>query len=226
MMPLDGYIIINKPAGMSSFQCLKIVKRKLRLEKVGFLGTLDPEAMGVLVLLCGKYTKRADELHAAKKVYRSVFRFGIETDTLDLVGKTIKTNDIIPTRAEIEKILPEMTGDLEIEVPAFSAVHIDGERAYDLARRGVNFTPPKRKVIITRFELCEGVAGRPQSPPEFGFEIECSAGTYIRSLAKLLAGKLGTVAVAAVIIRVRVGDFFIEDAKKIDAVTIDDIKQL
>jgi len=212
---MDGILNIFKPSGMSSFQCLKIVKRKLNLDKVGFLGTLDPLASGVLVLLCGRYTKMADTLHQSTKVYQSVFTFGIETTTLDNDGEIIAKSDVIPTREQIEKVLPEMVGDIEIEVPKFSAVHINGKRAYDLARKGVEFEAPKRVVRIERFEMIG----------ENTFEIECQTGTYIRSLAKLMAQKLGTVAIASTIIRTRVGDFDIKDAKSLEDVTINDLKQ-
>ena len=233
---MDGILNINKPAGMSSNKCMQIVKRKFGIKKIGFLGTLDPLASGVLVLLCGKYTKWAEYLHGRAphpdgervgkrvcnaKVYRSVFAFGTETTTLDLEGEVVETSDVIPTREQIERILPDMVGEVEIEVPKFSAVHINGKRAYDLARKGVDFTPPTRVVKIDRFELLEQ-----RSASEFFFEIECQTGTYIRSLAKLMAQKLGTVAIASVIIRTRVGDFKIEDAKGLDEVTIDDLIQI
>ena len=152
---MDGIFNINKPAGMTSNACLGIVKKRLGVKKAGFLGTLDPAASGVLIILCGKCTKMANELHEGAKTYQSCFQFGLETDTLDATGTTIATSDIIPTRAQIEKILPEMVGDIEIEVPRYSAVHIDGKRAYDLARGGVDFVPPKRVVKITRFELLD-----------------------------------------------------------------------
>ena len=183
------------------------------------MGTLDPLASGVLVILCVRATKLADELHREhQKTYQSAFLFGVTSDTLDLAGEIIATSDVLPTREQIEKILPEMVGDIEIEVPKYSAVHINGKRAYDLARQGIDFTPPTRVVNIKRFELLEQ-----RSKNEFFFEIECQTGTYIRSLAKLMAEKLGTVALASVIIRTRVGAFKIEDAKTLEDVTIDDL---
>lgn len=253
MKEMDGILNICKPAGMPSFKCMSIVKRKLGLKKVGFLGTLDPAACGVLVLLCGKATKLQDFLHGRAphpddrkvsekgsdaKVYRSVFTFGIETDTLDKEGAVIASNSIIPTRAEIIKVLPEMIGEIEIEIPRFSAIHINGERAYDLARKGVDFKAPKKVVEIKRFDLLEKVndvmAGVPLSGCDapildangFAFEVECQTGTYIRSLAKLIAQKLGTVAIASTIIRTRVGQFDIKDSKTIAEVTTGDLVQM
>jgi tRNA pseudouridine55 synthase len=191
-------------------QALTIVKKRLKLQKVGFLGTLDPNADGVLVLLLGSSTKLANLMHEnLKKTYVSQFEFGVETDTLDPLGKVI-AEGAVPKREQIEKVLPELIGEIEIEVPKFSAVHINGKRAYDLARKGIEFTPPRKTVTIYDFKLCG----------ENVFEITCSSGTYIRSLAKLLAQKLGTVAIAKTITRTRVGDFKIEDAQKIDEVKL------
>ncbi|MCL2851058.1 MAG: tRNA pseudouridine(55) synthase TruB [Firmicutes bacterium] len=223
---MDGILNVCKPRGVSSFRALSIVKNKLADElgikpkqlKVGHLGTLDPLAMGVLVLMCGKATKLADKLHSPFKTYQTLLHFSKETDTLDSEGQVIATSDVIPTREQIEKIIPEMVGDIEIEVPKFSAVHINGKRAYDLARQGIDFTPPKKFVNIHRFELLEQ-----RSEKEFFFEIECQTGTYIRSLAKLIAQKLGTVAYCLEIIRTRVGDFKIEEAKSLEDVTISDM---
>ena len=234
---MNGIINVNKPAGMSSNRCMQIVKRRLGLGKVGFLGTLDPAASGVLVLLCGTATRLADFLHGRaphpdgklinkeagnRKTYRAGFTWGLETTTLDSVGEVVATSDVIPTRAQVRAVLPSLVGDTEIEVPKFSAVHIGGRRAYDLARAGTDFTAPRRVVNITRFELIE-CEGRDAPQKEFFFEIECQTGTYIRSLAKLLAQKLGTLAIASTIIRTRVGQFDIKDAKTPDEVTPDDI---
>jgi len=208
---------------MSSFQALSIVKRKLNIKKVGHLGTLDPLACGVLVLLCGSHTKKMNELSHASKVYRSVFTFGYETTTLDLEGEVTAKSNVTPTREQISDVLKTLTGDIEIEVPKFSAVHINGKRAYELARKGIDFAAPKKVVNIKRFELLtldeckndlESIGEKYEHRENsFYFEIECQTGTYIRSLAKLMAAKLGTLAIASTIIRTRVGDFDIKDAR-------------
>jgi tRNA pseudouridine55 synthase len=198
---------------MSSATALNILKKKLKLQKAGFLGTLDPAASGVLVILVGTYTKRADEFHRAFKIYETVAKFGVETDTLDAEGKVIATSDKIPTREEILAVLPQMVGEIEIEVPKFSAVHINGARAYDLARKGIDFVAPKRVVRVEKFTMIA----------DNKFEIICETGTYIRSLVKLLAQKLGTVAIAQQIIRTRVGEFDIKDSKTLETVTVNDI---
>jgi tRNA pseudouridine55 synthase len=231
---MDGILNVFKPTGMPSFKCLSIVKRRLGVKKIGFLGTLDPAASGVLVMLCGRATKLADKLHLEnRKTYQSEFTFGIETATLDLCGEIVKTGGRIPMLAEIKSRLPEMVGNIEIEIPKFSAVHIDGKRAYELARAGVEFTAPKKNVNVSRFELMESPSQyladsqrQPANESRHWFEIECETGTYIRSLAKLLAGKLGTVAIAGVIIRTRVGEFGIASAVPPDEITPADLKPI
>lgn len=233
---MDGIINLCKPRGMASFKALSIVKRRLKIPKVGHLGTLDPNACGVLVLLCGRATKLTDQLHASTKVYRTLITWGSETDTLDTEGQVIATSPVIPTATQIQKVLPSMVGEIEIQVPKFSAVHINGKRAYELARQGVDFTPPTKTVRVERFTMldtaqcvCDLAAiGETLTVPECAnyFEIECQAGTYIRSLAKVLATRLGTVATAAVIVRTQVGRFTLANARRLDEVTLDDLKTL
>ncbi|MDR0975390.1 MAG: tRNA pseudouridine(55) synthase TruB [Christensenellaceae bacterium] len=219
--PIDGILVVSKPVGISSFGALSIVKRRLNIAKMGHLGTLDPLACGVLVLLCGKATKLTEKLSGKTKVYRSIFRFGIETDTLDLAGETTATSEKVITREMILEVLPEFIGEVEITIPRFSAVHINGARAYDLARNGTEFTAPKKIVKISRFELLAELGSN-----EFYFEIECETGTYIRSLAQKLANRLGSVAIASLIQRTRVGDFKIENAKDIKKISIADLMQI
>ncbi len=221
---------------MSSFRALSIVKRRLKLKKVGHLGTLDPAACGVLVLLCGRATKLTNQLHAPTKVYRTLLIWGEETDTLDSEGKLIARSEVIPTDEQIRAVLPSMVGEIQIEVPKFSAVHIQGKRAYELARQGIDFVPPTKTVTITRFEMLDAAQceqdlvalGEPFQLPTNAsyFEIECQTGTYIRSLAKVLATRLGTVATAAVIIRTRVGNFSLTDSRLLDSVQIDDLQPI
>ena len=213
-----------------------MVKRRLKIKKVGHLGTLDPAACGVLVLLCGRATKLTNQLHAPTKVYRTLILWGQETDTLDCEGKVVAESNVIPTPKQISEMLPSLVGEIEIEIPKFSAVHIQGKRAYELARQGIDFVLPKKNVVVSRFDLLDveqcqrdlRSIGEDLEIPEKAsyFEIECQTGTYIRSLAKLLASRLGTVATAAVIIRTRVGNFKIENAKTLDAVKIDDLQNM
>ena len=234
---MDGILNICKPKGISSFKALAIAKGRIAKElgipsrrlKVGHLGTLDPAAVGVLILLVGKACKLNQQLSGGLKTYRFVMTTGVETPSLDSETEITATSTVIPTHKQIEEILSSMVGEIEIEVPKFSAVHINGERAYELARKGINFTPPKKVVTINRFELLKDTEyldlhrTEPLGKYEFYFEVECQTGTYIRSLAKLLAQRLETLAIASTIIRTRVGDFDIKEAKKLDDVTTKDI---
>lgn len=213
-----------------------MVKRRLKLKKVGHLGTLDPAACGVLVLLCGRATKLTNKLHAPSKVYRTLIVWGEETATLDCEGEVVATSEVIPSIEQIQKVLPSMEGQIEIEVPKFSAVHIDGKRAYELARQGIDFVPPKKNVAINRFNLLDNqqcvedlsAIGETFELPKncSYFEIECETGTYIRSLAKLLATRLGTVATAAVILRTQVGAFELVNASTLDSVTLNNMQSM
>ncbi len=233
---MDGIINLCKPRGMSSLQAVGVVKRKLTLNKVGHLGTLDPAACGVLVLLCGRATKLTERLHGGAKVYRTLITWGTETDTLDATGQVVATSSVIPTVEQIEKTLTGMTGSITITVPKYSAVHINGARAYALARRGVNFVPPQKTVQVSRFVLlptaeCEHdlhAIGEDFVLPVNSnyFEIECEVGTYVRSLAQLLATRLGTVATATVILRTRVGQFDLHTAKTLDCVQLSDLQSM
>jgi len=236
LINLDGIINLCKPRGMSSFKALSIVKRRLKLQKVGHLGTLDPSACGVLVLLCGRATKLTNQLHAPNKIYRTLLIWGEETDTLDSEGQVVARSNIIPSAEQIAAVLPSMVGEIEIEVPKFSAVHIQGKRAYELARQGIDFVPPTKVVHVTRFEMLDteqcvrdlaAIGEAIQLPAHANyFEIECQAGTYIRSLAKVLATRLGTLATATVIIRTRVGDFALDDACLLDSVQLDNLQPI
>lgn len=233
---MDGIINLCKPRGISSFRALTVVKRRLKLKKVGHLGTLDPAACGVLVLLCGRATKLTNKLHAPSKVYRTLIVWGEETATLDCEGEVVATSEVIPSIEQIQKVLPSMEGQIEIEVPKFSAVHIDGKRAYELARQGIDFVPPKKNVAINRFNLLDNqqcvedlsaIGETFELPKNCNyFEIECETGTYIRSLAKLLATRLGTVATAAVILRTQVGAFELVNASTLDSVTLNNMQSM
>ena len=233
---MDGIINLCKPRGISSFRALSIVKRRLKLKKVGHLGTLDPSACGVLVLLCGRATKLTNQLHAQNKIYRTLIVWGEATDTLDSEGQVVATSSVIPTTEQIVAVLPSMVGEIEIEVPKYSAVHIQGKRAYELARQGIDFVPPVKTVVVNRFEMLETaqcVKDLATLKEDFElpahanyFEIECQAGTYIRSLAQVLAKRLETVAIANVIIRTKVGQFDLAQSSLLDTVSIDDLKPM
>ena len=206
---MKGFFNINKPRGMNSTKVVAIIKR-LTHEKVGHLGTLDPDAHGVLPIAVGKATRLFDFFLNKDKVYEARGRFGILTDTLDESGRVVLTNDVRPTRAQLEAVLPLFCGKQMQMPPAFSAKQVDGERAYDKARRGEEVTLSPREICVYSLELLsfEG--------DEFSVRIHCSAGTYVRALIRDIAEKLGAIATTIDIFRTRSGAFDIASSISID----------
>ena len=220
---MHGWLIIDKPVGPGSTRIVSAVKRALReggypKMKVGHGGTLDPLASGVLPIALGEATKLSGRMLGADKGYDFTIRFGEETDTLDLEGVVVATSDRKPTPEEIEAVLPRFTGEIEQVPPAFSALKVDGKRAYDLARAGKDVALASRKVRIT---------GSPSVIPAKGGmtvakleEITLSAivskGTYIRSLARDIAHALDSVGYVTMLRRTRAGPFTLEGAISLD----------
>ena len=206
---MKGFFNINKPRGMNSTKVVAIIKR-LTHEKVGHLGTLDPDAHGVLPIAVGKATRLFDFFLNKDKVYEARGRFGILTDTLDESGRVVLTNDVRPTRAQLEAVLPLFCGKQMQMPPAFSAKQVGGERAYDKARRGEEVTLSPREICVYSLELLsfEG--------DEFSVRIHCSAGTYVRALIRDIAEKLGAIATTIDIFRTRSGAFDIASSISID----------
>lgn len=157
-----GWIILDKPVGLGSTQAVAAVKRNLREAgfgkkvKVGHGGTLDPLASGILPIALGEATKLTGRMLDASKIYAFTVRFGEETDTLDLEGKVIATSAVRPTKAQIKAVLPGFTGPIEQVPPAYSALKIDGERAYDLARAGQEVELKARQVEVYELEVLPG----------------------------------------------------------------------
>lgn len=206
---MKGFFNINKPRGMNSTKVVAIIKR-LTHEKVGHLGTLDPDAHGVLPIAVGKATRLFDFFLNKDKVYEARGRFGILTDTLDESGRVVLTNDVRPTRAQLEAVLPLFCGKQMQMPPAFSAKQVGGVRAYDKARRGEEVTLSPREICVYSLELLsfEG--------DEFSVRIHCSAGTYVRALIRDIAEKLGAIATTIDIFRTRSGAFDIASSISID----------
>ncbi|OAN66289.1 tRNA pseudouridine(55) synthase TruB [Sphingomonas sp. TDK1] len=170
---MHGWIILDKPLGLGSTQGVSAVKRALReggyaKVKVGHGGTLDPLATGVLPIALGEATKLAGRMLDSDKVYDFTIRFGVETDTLDAEGKVIATSEVRPTLAQLEGVVPRFTGPIEQVPPAYSALKVDGERAYDLARAGEAVVLKSRAVTIYGLTLSSPVRGRCQAQPDGG----------------------------------------------------------
>jgi tRNA pseudouridine55 synthase len=206
----EGIILLDKPAGQTSFQSLGELKRRLGTGRVGHTGTLDRFAEGLLVALCGRMTRLCAFAASLDKEYVAVFTFGRGTDTLDPEG-AVTGKGTVPLRGDVEEILASFRGTITQVPPAYSAVHVDGRRAYQAAREGAPVSIAARTVTIERLELLDFAA------PEAVLRILCSKGTYIRSLARDMAEKLGTCAYVSKLRRTRVGGFRIENAKSPDA---------
>jgi len=212
---LHGWIVLDKPVGIGSTPCVSAVKRALReagepKTRVGHGGTLDPLASGVLPIALGEATKLAGHMLDATKVYDFTIRFGTQTDSLDLEGEIIATSDVRPTLVQVEAVLPRFIGPIEQVPPAFSAVRIDGKRAYDRARAGEDVEMVARSVTVHALSIIEVGA-------DFAtLSATVSKGTYIRSLARDIALALDTVGHVTMLRRTRAGPFGLEKAISLD----------
>ncbi|MGE4305209.1 MAG: tRNA pseudouridine(55) synthase TruB [Novosphingobium sp.] len=217
----SGWVILDKPVGLGSTQAVAAVKRNLREAgfnmklkggvKVGHGGTLDPLATGILPIALGEATKLTGRMLDASKIYEFTVRFGEETDTLDLEGAVIATSDVRPTRDRVEGVLPRFTGPIEQIPPAYSALKIDGQRAYDLARAGEKVALQARHVTVfalslERFDETEGAT----------LLAKVSKGTYIRSLARDIAQALGSCGTVTMLRRIQAGPFDLSHAISLD----------
>jgi tRNA pseudouridine55 synthase len=212
---INGWIILDKPVGIGSTPCVSAVKRALReagepKHRVGHGGTLDPLASGVLPIAIGEATKLAGRMLDATKDYVFTVAFGAQTDTLDLEGAVIATSPVRPTASDVQSVLPRFTGPIEQVPPAYSALKVDGERAYDLARRGEEVALKARQVTIHNFRLVEFVGDSAT------FAASVSKGTYVRSLARDLALAVGTVGHVTRLRRTRTGPFLLDRAISLD----------
>jgi tRNA pseudouridine55 synthase len=205
--PVHGGLILDKPQGFNSTRAVAQVKRLYEAEKAGHAGTLDPLATGVLPIALGEATKTVPFVVEGSKAYRFTVRFGIETDTDDAEGKEVAKSVARPSRSEIEAILPRFTGEIDQVPPRFSALKVDGARAYDLARDEEEFELEPRSVSIARLTLI----AHPDKD-HCVLEAECGKGTYVRALARDLGRVLGTLGHVAALRRTRVGPFGEENA--------------
>ena len=196
---VDGWILLDKPLGISSTSAVSRVQRVFDARKAGHAGTLDPLASGMLPIALGEATKTIPYIVDGEKTYRFTVQWGEERNTDDGEGDIVKTSDHRPTPDNIKRILEGYRGEIEQVPPAFSAIKIDGQRAYDLARDGETVDLKSRRVTIHKFELLEG-----DSPDYSDFEVDCGKGTYIRALARDMGRDLGCFGHVAALRRIRV----------------------
>jgi len=209
---INGWIVLDKPQGLGSNQVLRKIQYLLQAKKAGHIGTLDPFATGVLPLAFGEATKLIPYLEGTQKTYEFTLKFGTTTTTDDTEGEICSTSDKIPNQDEIEKILPQFTGEITQIPPKYSAIHINGERAYDLARRGKEFEIPSRKIKI--YELL--LKDYRKDKKEADFEVTCSKGTYVRTLGHDIAASLKSCGHLTSLRRTKNGFFSLSDTILLD----------
>lgn len=205
-----GFYNILKPTGVSSGFVVNKIKR-ITNEKVGHLGTLDPSASGVLSIAVGKATKFFDYFLNKDKEYVALAKFGVLTNTLDSDGEILKREDVQVSLEDIKKVLPSLCGKVDQIPPIFSSKNVNGERAYDLARQGKQVVLDPKKVQIYSIK-----AEKLTQNNLFRIKIHCSSGTYVRSIIRDIAEKIGTVATTVCIIRTCSGKFEISDSITLD----------
>ena len=210
----DRIILIDKPAGISSFGVVAKVRGRLKTEfghkvKVGHTGTLDPFATGLLILLSGKMTKKSNEFLKQDKEYEAELKLGIKSSTGDPEGELSLVSDRMPELTEVAEVVKSFEGEISQTVPKFSAVKINGERAYRLARAGKDFETPTRKVTIYEIEILE------YNYPVLKIRAKVSSGTYIRTLAEDIGAKLGVGAYLTALRRTKIADYDVKDAEKL-----------
>ena len=214
-LSINGWLILDKPQGLTSTRAVGRVRYLFNAAKAGHAGTLDPLATGILPLALGEATKTVPFVVDGTKIYRFTVRFGAQTDTDDAEGKTVETSDHRPTRADIEAALPGFTGEISQIPPRYSAIKVDGARAYDLARKEEDFELAPRPVSIERLDLVD-------HPDENHcvLEAECGKGTYVRAIARDLGRALGCLGHVEVLRRTRVGGF-----DETDTVTLSEVEE-
>jgi tRNA pseudouridine55 synthase len=212
--PIQGLLLVDKPAGMTSHDVVQHVRRIYGERSIGHLGTLDPFATGLLVLLIGRATRLATFLGTEPKVYEATIRFGAETDTDDETGTVIRTAPS-PSEADVRSSLNSLTGTISQIPPAYSAKSVDGTRAYDAARRGDPLVLPPVDVTVHSWNV------RELSRETLSAVVTCSGGTYIRALARDLGRLTSSAAHLSSLRRTRVGEFDVRDAATLETLSAD-----
>ena len=211
---LIGFINLNKQPGQTSREAVNAVQRLVRPAKIGHCGTLDPLATGVLVVCIGPATRLTNLVHEASKTYVGDFQLGVSSDTEDIEGQVVPlANAPKVTATQINAILPEFIGEIEQLPPKFSALKVNGKRAYDLARQGKDVKLKPRQIRIYSLQLTAF------EYPKFQLKIECGTGTYVRSLGRDIGARVGSAAIMTALQRTAIGDFLLDET--IDVTDLD-----
>ncbi len=219
---MTGVVFLDKPQGMTSFSAANKLRWKLGAKKAGHTGTLDPMATGVLVVMLGGATRFIDFLPSHDKAYRAAVKLGVTTDTLDLDGEVLSQQESHVTAAEFEKAMLSYLGETDQIPPMYSAIKKDGKKLYELARQGIEIERESRRINIYSLEMLSA----DEKNQEFSFDVSCSAGTYVRSLARDIGETLGCGAALSALRRTAAHGVEIKQCKRIEEITADDIVPL
>lgn len=204
---ISGYILANKPKGITSFGLVKQIKRQLNVKKAGHCGTLDPAASGLMIIVVGKYTKLQDKFMKQDKVYLAEVKLGIKTDSGDLDGNIISRSDYSHiTKEKIEQVCKSFVGEIDQIPPMYSALKVKGRKLYELARKGITVERKPRHITVYSINLidfCDDI---------FTIRVKCSSGTYIRTLAEDIGKKLNVDTVLNNLVREQIGEYKLSDA--------------
>ena len=209
---MEGIIVVNKPKGITSFDVIRKLKKILKTKKIGHTGTLDPLATGVMLMCIGKATKLASDLEAKDKVYIADFDIGYATDTYDIEGKKIAENIIEISKEDLEQSIKKFIGNIKQVPPMYSAIKIDGNKLYHLARKGIEVERPERDVTIEYINLLDFKDNKAK------IETKVSKGCYIRSLIYDIGQDLGTYATMTALQRKQVGDYSLENSYSLEQI--------
>ena len=209
---MEGIIVVNKPKGITSFDVIRKLKKILKTKKIGHTGTLDPLATGVMLMCVGKATKLASDLEAKDKVYIADFDIGYATDTYDIEGKKIVENIIDVSKEDLEQSIKKFIGNIKQVPPMYSAIKIDGNKLYHLARKGIEVERPERDVTIEYINLLDFKDNKAK------IETKVSKGCYIRSLIFDIGQDLGTYATMTALQRKQVGDYSLENSYSLEQI--------
>ena len=203
---VSGVLVVDKPVGLSSHDVVQIIRNGTKIRRAGHTGTLDPRASGVLVVLLGPAVRLSEYVSASEKRYQAVIELGVTTDTYDLEGRVTRRSPVDISYEEFEQVLQSFVGEFKQKPPAYSAIKVKGEKAYEIARRGEEVELEPRMIQVRELELLDW------DPPEAVVDIQCSSGTYVRSLAYDLGEKLGCGATLTGLRRTKNGRFGLRDA--------------
>jgi tRNA pseudouridine55 synthase len=217
-MTVHGLVVVDKPAAWTSHDVVAQLRKVYRQRRVGHAGTLDPDATGVLLVGLGRPTRLLRFLQEAGKAYRATIAFGVSTTTLDAAGEIVDRHPMPIERTDVEEAAGAFVGEIEQLPPMVSAVKVGGRRLHELARRGEEVERTPRRVRVDRLDI---EAFEPGPYPTVTALVECSSGTYVRSLAADLGTRLGGVAHLATLRRLRVGSFTLDEARTLDQIEAD-----